>query len=109
VAHLARVTQAVGYVGPSTYQGFDHTAMAADMAAQGPFLRRVFTFEAPGTSSPYGGMTTDPSGCHYFPLGSIDAPPGPALAQRADQVAFLLLSGGTTAAPKLESGSPSRR
>ncbi|MFI6684074.1 (2,3-dihydroxybenzoyl)adenylate synthase [Streptomyces sp. NPDC050485] len=101
VSHLARVTQAVGYVGPSTYQGFDHTAMAADIAAQGPFLRRVFTFEAPGTSSPYGGMTTDPSGCHYFPLGSIDAPPGPALAQSADQVAFLLLSGGTTAAPKL--------
>ncbi|MFJ8311030.1 MULTISPECIES: (2,3-dihydroxybenzoyl)adenylate synthase [unclassified Streptomyces] len=101
VSDLVRVTQAVGYVGPSAYQGFDHMAMAADIAAQGPFLRRVFTHEEPGASSPYGGMTTDPSGCHYFPLGSIDAPPVPALAQSADQVAFLLLSGRTTDAPKL--------
>ena len=101
VSHLVRVTEAVGYVGPSTYQGFDHTAMVADIAARGPFLRRVFTFEAPGTSSPYGGLTTDPSGCHYFPLGSVDAPPGPVLAQSADQVAFFLLSGGTSEAPRL--------
>ncbi|MGP9022747.1 (2,3-dihydroxybenzoyl)adenylate synthase [Streptomyces sp. BR1] len=93
VSHLARVTEAVGYVGPSTYQGFDRMAMAADIAAQGPFLRRVFTYEAPGASSPYGGMSTDPSGCHYFPLGSVDAPPERAVAQSADQVAFLLPSG----------------
>lgn len=101
VSHVARVTEAAGYVGPSTHQGFDHTAMAADIAAQGPFLRRVFTFEAPGASSPYGGLTTDTAGCHYFPLGSVDAPPGPAPAQSADQVAFFLLSGGTSAAPTL--------
>ncbi|MET9437182.1 AMP-binding protein [Streptomyces sp. NPDC006551] len=101
VSHLVRLTQAVGYIGPSTYEGFDHTAMAADIAARWPFLRRVFTLEAPGASSPAGGLTTDPSGCHYSPLGSIDAPPGPALAQRADQVAFFLLSGDTTAAPQL--------
>lgn len=101
VSHLVRVTQAVGYVGPSAYEGFDHTAMAADIAAQGAFLRRVFTLEAPGTSSPYGGLTTDPSGCQYSPLGSIDAPPEPALALSAGQVAFLLLSGEGTGAPKL--------
>lgn len=101
VSHLVHVTQAVGYVGPSTYQGFDHTAMTADIAARGPFLRRVFTLEAPGASSPYGGLTTDPAGCQYSPLGSIDAPPEPALAQSADQVAFFLLSGGTAEALKL--------
>ncbi|MGD3108728.1 (2,3-dihydroxybenzoyl)adenylate synthase [Streptomyces sp. YGL11-2] len=97
VSRLVRITEATGYVGPSTYQGFDHTAMAADIAAQGPFLRRVFTHEAPGTASPYGGLSADRSGCHYFPLGSIDAPPAPARAQSADQVAFFLLSGDTTA------------
>ncbi|MFD7258225.1 (2,3-dihydroxybenzoyl)adenylate synthase [Streptomyces sp. NPDC059874] len=102
VDHMVRVTQAVGYVGPSTYRGFDHTAMVADIAARVPFLRRVFTVEAPGASSPYGGgLTVDPSGCHYSPLDSIDAPPDPVLAQSADQVAFLLPSGGTTAAPRL--------
>ncbi|MFH9728186.1 AMP-binding protein [Streptomyces sp. NPDC017254] len=94
VSHLVQVTRAVGYVGPSTYRGFDHTAMAADIAAREPFLRRVFTVEAPDASSPYGGgYTTDASGCHYFPLSSVDAPPVPALPQSADQVAFLLLSG----------------
>ncbi|MFI5999307.1 (2,3-dihydroxybenzoyl)adenylate synthase [Streptomyces sp. NPDC051366] len=101
VPELVRVTQAVGYVAPSTYQGFDHTAMAADIAARWPFLRRVFTLEAPGESSPYGGLTTDPSGCQYSPLDSIDAAPEPALAQSAAQVAFFLLSGGTAAAPRL--------
>ncbi|MGP3683569.1 AMP-binding protein [Streptomyces sp. IBSNAI002] len=101
VSHLVRLTQAVGYVGPSVHEGFDHTAMAADIAAQGPFLRRVFTFEAPGTSSPYGGLTTDPAGCQYSPLGSIDAAPEPPLAQSAGQVAFFLLSDVTSAAPRL--------
>ncbi|MGW6408664.1 AMP-binding protein [Streptomyces vinaceus] len=101
VSHIVRITESVGYVGPSAYRGFDHTAMAADIAAQGPFLRRVFTFEAPGESSPYGGFSTDPAGCHYFPLGSLDSPPGPTLAQGADQVAFFLLSGAATDAPLL--------
>lgn len=99
VSHVVRVAQATGYVGPATYEGFDHTAMAAAVAAEGPFLRRVFPYEAPGTSSPYGGFTTDTSGCHYFPLGSLDSPPEPALAQSADQVAFFLLSGA--GAPRL--------
>ncbi|MEU6758152.1 AMP-binding protein [Streptomyces sp. NPDC046685] len=97
VPRLVQVTQAVGYVGPSTYQGFDHTAMAADIAARGPFLRRVFTWEAPGEETPYGGLTTDPSGCQYSPLGSIDAPPEPALAQSADGIAFFLRSDATDA------------
>ncbi|MFE0172212.1 (2,3-dihydroxybenzoyl)adenylate synthase [Streptomyces sp. NPDC059002] len=101
VSRLVQVTEAVGYVGPATYQGFDHTAMAADIAAQGPFLRRVFTHEPPGTASPYGGMAADAAGCHYFPLSSIDAAPERALVQGADQVAFLLLSGAATAGPRL--------
>ncbi|MFI7179466.1 AMP-binding protein [Streptomyces spororaveus] len=75
--------------------------MAADIAAQDPFLRRVFTFEAPGRSSPYGGFTVDPAGCQYYPLSSLDSPPGRPLAQSADQVAFFLPSGGTTAEPAL--------
>ncbi|MFD5145146.1 AMP-binding protein [Streptomyces sp. NPDC058401] len=95
VSHVVQVSEATGYIGPPTYRGFDHTAMAADIAARGPFLRRVFTFEAPGASDPYGGFTTDPSGCHYFPLHSLDSPPEAALALSAGQVAFLLSSGGS--------------
>ncbi|GLV97812.1 hypothetical protein Slala05_14440 [Streptomyces lavendulae subsp. lavendulae] len=102
VSHLVRATQAVGYVAPSTYRGFDHTAMAAEIAAREPFLRRVFTLESPDSPPPYGGgFTTDPAGCHYFPLGSVDAPPGPALAPGADRVALLFPSGGGPATPRL--------
>ncbi|MFJ3582067.1 AMP-binding protein [Streptomyces sp. NPDC090127] len=101
VAELVRVTQAVGYVASSAHEAFDHTALAADVAARWPFLRRVFTLEAPGASSPYGGLSTDPSGCQYSPLGSIDAAPEPALAQSADQVAFFLLADGDAAEPRL--------
>lgn len=101
ISHIVHVTQAVGYVGPSKHQGFDHMAMAGEVAAQGPFLRRVFTLEEPGAPSSYGGLTVDASGCHYFPLGSIDAPPERAVARSADQVAFFLLSGAATSAPQL--------
>ncbi|MFB7259537.1 (2,3-dihydroxybenzoyl)adenylate synthase [Streptomyces nojiriensis] len=101
VSHLVRVGQAVGYVGPPAHQGFDLTAMAADIAAQGPFLRRVFTFEAPGESSPYGGFSVDAAGCQYYPLGSLDSPRERPLARSADQVAFFLLSGGAGAEPAL--------
>lgn len=101
VSHLVRLTEAVGYVAPSTYEGFDHTAMAADIAAQGPFLRRVFTYEPPGTASPYGGFSTDVSSCHYFPLASVDSPPGPAPAQSAGEVALFLLRGTTAETLKI--------
>ncbi|MEU1121376.1 MULTISPECIES: AMP-binding protein [unclassified Streptomyces] len=98
VSYVVRITEAAGYVGPSTYQGFDHSAMVADVAAQGVFLRRVFTYEPPGTSSPYGGLTIDPTGCHYFPLASVDAPPERQQVRGADGVAFFLLSGDSTGA-----------
>ncbi|MFF4319477.1 AMP-binding protein [Streptomyces sp. NPDC001568] len=101
VAHLVQVTESVGYVGPATHRGFDHTAMAADIAARGPFLRKVFTYEAPGTASPYGGFTTDPAGCYYFPLDSIDSPPEPTPSRSAGQVAFLLPAGDATGTPHL--------
>lgn len=100
VPELVRTAQAVGYVGPSVYRGFDHTAMAADIAARWPFLRRVFTYEEPGTESPFGGLTTDPSNCQYAPLGSLDAPPEPALPLSAGQVAFLLVADGTVLVPR---------
>ncbi|MFB7588650.1 AMP-binding protein [Streptomyces sp. NPDC056169] len=81
VTHLVRATEAVGYVGPSTYAGFDHTAMAAEIASQGPFLRRVFTYEAPGDYSPYGGLTVDASNCHLVVIGRVEDGPAPGPAR----------------------------
>ncbi|KUN24796.1 2,3-dihydroxybenzoyl adenylate synthase [Streptomyces antibioticus] len=101
VSHAARVTEAAGYVGPSVRDGFDHRGMAADIAARWPFLRRVFTYEPPGAASPYGGMATDSSGCHYFPLDSVDAPPDRPLVRSAGEVAFFLLAADTSDTPRL--------
>ncbi|AZP15357.1 2,3-dihydroxybenzoyl adenylate synthase [Streptomyces aquilus] len=101
VSHAARVTEAAGYVGPSVHDGFDHRGLAADIAARWPFLRRVFSYEPPGTASPYGGLATDASGCHYFPLASVDAPPDRPLVRSADEVAFFLLAADTTDTPRL--------
>ncbi|WP_405435629.1 AMP-binding protein [Streptomyces avidinii] len=101
VSRLVRVSQAVGHVGPAAHRGFDLTAMAADIAARGPFLRRVFTLEGPGEASPHGGFTIDAAGCHYYPLASVDSPPERPPAQSADQVAFFLLASGTGTEPAL--------
>ncbi|MFM9370883.1 AMP-binding protein [Streptomyces sp. Da 82-17] len=96
VSRLVRLTEAVGYVHPAAdtsdeaYDGVGRAAAAEAMAARLPHLRRVFAYEAPGTSSPYGGLRTDAAGCHYAPLASVDAPPEPGLPLSAGDVAFLL-------------------
>ncbi|MFF0553054.1 AMP-binding protein [Streptomyces sp. NPDC004311] len=96
-----RVTQAVGYVGPAAHaDGEDRTAEIADIAARWPFLRRVFTLPAPGGASPYGGLTTDPAGCQYSELSTVDAAPEPALVQGSDQVAFLMAADGAVTGPR---------
>ncbi|MFF2774515.1 AMP-binding protein [Streptomyces sp. NPDC058052] len=93
VERLVRLTEAAGYVGLSSYGGEDRRAAAEGIAARSPFLRRVFTLDEPGGASPYGGLAADSAGCLYFPLGAVDAPPGPALARSSADVALLLLSG----------------
>ncbi|SDK59318.1 AMP-binding protein [Streptomyces indicus] len=98
-ARVVRVAQALCYVGPATYDGFDHRAVAADIA-QGPFLRRVFTWEPPGAASALGGATVDEVGCHYFPLASVDAAPEPMPHVAAGDVALLLVSDGQHLVPR---------
>ncbi|MFF9244046.1 AMP-binding protein [Streptomyces sp. NPDC014776] len=101
VCRVVRIAEAAGYVGPAVHGGVDHIARVAEIAGQGPFLRRAFLYEPAGTSSPYGGLRIDASGCHYFPLGSVDSPPERPLVRGADQVAFFLTAEGTGAEPLL--------
>ncbi|MFI7008583.1 AMP-binding protein [Streptomyces sp. NPDC050145] len=96
LAHVVRVSEAAGHVGTAA-----HRAEVAAIAAEGPFLRRAFTYEPPGEASPYGGMSIDSSGCHFFPLGSVDAAPEPAPVRGAGEVAFLLVSPGPDGTPRL--------
>ncbi|NRQ34235.1 AMP-binding protein [Nonomuraea sp. NN258] len=89
IRHLLELSGAVAYVVPGTYRGFDHVALARDMLAESPALRLIFTLGAAGP---------DPA---VVPLAEVDAEPAPLPPADPSDVAFFLLSGGTTALPKL--------
>ena len=90
VRHLCEVSGAVGYVAPASYGGFDHLALGARLLEEQPDLRWMFVF---------GEIDDDRDG--IVPLSEIDADATPPASEDAADVAFFLLSGGTTAAPKL--------
>lgn len=86
--HLADASGAVGYVGPHTHLGFDHAEAVRGIAAENPALRHLFVLgEADGFTS-----LTD--------VGSTELA-GSLPDLNPSNVAFFLLSGGTTALPKL--------
>lgn len=96
IRHLLALSGAVGYVTPGVHRGFDHTILAQQMLAEVPTLRQVFV------------LGEDPRGEEYrvddarlIPLASVDADPVPLPVSDPSDVAFFLLSGGTTALPKL--------
>lgn len=86
--HLADASEAVGYVGPHTHFGFDHAEVVRGIAAENPALRHLFVLgEADGFTSLADVGSTEPTGS----LPDLNP----------SNVAFFLLSGGTTALPKL--------
>ncbi|MGN9840968.1 (2,3-dihydroxybenzoyl)adenylate synthase [Nonomuraea sp. H19] len=89
IRHLCELSGAAAYVVPGTYRGFDHVALALRMMDEVPALRRVFALDAPG------------DGAAVIPLAEVDAEPAELPPVDASDVAFFLLSGGTTALPKL--------
>ncbi|MDV9169081.1 AMP-binding protein [Streptomyces sp. W16] len=90
IRHLVSMSGAAGYVIPGEHQGFDHVALAEEVIADSATLRRVFVLDGkvPGEE-------------RFVPLDEVDAEPGPLPATDPSDVAFFLLSGGTTALPKL--------
>lgn len=86
--HLGAASGAVGYVGPHAHLGFDHVEVVRGLAAENPALRHLFVLgEADGFTS-------------LADVGSAE-PTGPLPDLNPSNVAFFLLSGGTTALPKL--------
>ncbi|MEU6771349.1 AMP-binding protein [Streptomyces sp. NPDC046759] len=81
------------------HRGFDHTEMAARIAAGSTSLRRIFTLAAPGERT--GGFSLLPGGCLAFPLHTVDEAPVPESRPDACDAAFFLPSGGTAAPPRL--------
>ncbi|GAB1689866.1 (2,3-dihydroxybenzoyl)adenylate synthase [Krasilnikovia sp. M28-CT-15] len=91
IRHLAELSGAVGYVLPREHRGFDHLGLARRMLAEVPGLRRAFVL---------GGGSGDGDD-RFVSLADVDADPKPGYPAVASDVAFFLLSGGTTALPKL--------
>ncbi len=93
VVHLCGHAEAVAYVVADRYHGFDYRPLAGEVKAAVPSLREVFVVGDPGPFTP------------FEALAAVDGEAAPDPAEEdgpgAGDVAFFLLSGGTTALPKL--------
>ncbi|MHA3020800.1 (2,3-dihydroxybenzoyl)adenylate synthase [Mycobacterium sp. BMJ-28] len=87
LSHFATVSGAVALVIADTAGGFDYRAMAEELVAAHPTVRHVVVDGDPGRFLPWSVLTTE-------------ATP-PAVHPATDSPALLLVSGGTTGAPKL--------
>ncbi|WP_199788223.1 MULTISPECIES: AMP-binding protein [unclassified Streptomyces] len=86
IAHLATLSDAVAYVIPDTHLGFDYRPLARSVRERVPGLRHVLVV---GDAQEFTG------------LAGLEGKPGPLPEPDHSAAALLLLSGGTTGAPKL--------
>ncbi|GAA3734367.1 (2,3-dihydroxybenzoyl)adenylate synthase [Salinactinospora qingdaonensis] len=86
ICYLARHCDAVAYIVPDIVDSFDYRELAAEVSAEAPTLRHVLVAGDPGP---------------FKALDAVDDDPGEAATPDPGDVAFFLLSGGTTGAPKL--------
>ncbi|WP_343034593.1 AMP-binding protein [Streptomyces sp. 769] len=98
IRHLCEISGAVGYVVPDLHLGFDHRELAAEIQREAPALKHIFVVGDPGGFTALSEVGAD--------VGSPLVPPAESAAPDEDEadpsdVAFFLLSGGTTALPKL--------
>ncbi|CDO05729.1 2,3-dihydroxybenzoate-AMP ligase [Mycolicibacterium cosmeticum] len=87
LTHFAAVSDAVALVIADSAAGFDYRAMAEELVAARPAVRHVIVDGEPGPFLPWSALESD-------------AEP-PVVAPATDTPALLLVSGGTTGAPKL--------
>jgi len=94
ISHFVAHAEAVGYFVPDFWRGYDFRKLAVDISAGAPSLRRVLVLGEPDTNqisltnllAGHGSGDTS---------GIVDTGPSP------DEVALMLLSGGTTGLPKM--------
>lgn len=92
IIHLARLSEAVAYVIPDRHANFDHQQLAAAAQEASPALKHVIVV---GRPDPAAGFTA------FDDLLAEPADGLPEPATRGEDLALLLLSGGTTGLPKL--------
>ncbi|MFG2603310.1 (2,3-dihydroxybenzoyl)adenylate synthase [Streptomyces sp. NPDC048514] len=86
IVHLCRHADAVAYVVPDRFQGFDYRVLAREVRAEVPGLRHVLVAG---------------EAAEFTPLDEVRAAPLDLPPVDPSEVALLLLSGGTTGLPKL--------
>jgi 2,3-dihydroxybenzoate-AMP ligase len=86
IAYLCEHAEASAYVIADVHAGFDFRTLAAQVRAALPSPPRVLVVGDPGP---------------FLALSDVDGEPAELAPPAADEVAFLLLSGGTTGLPKL--------
>ncbi|MEU3771859.1 AMP-binding protein [Streptomyces sp. NPDC032472] len=89
IRHLLEISGAAAYVLPARYRGFDHLGLGLALREELDALRHLFV------------LGEVPEGCGAVPLDAVDAEPVELPEPDPADVAFFLLSGGTTALPKL--------
>ncbi|RMI28379.1 (2,3-dihydroxybenzoyl)adenylate synthase [Nocardia stercoris] len=87
IIHLARLSDAAGYVIADRAAGFDYRVLADELLAAVPAVRRVLVHGDPG---PHTALAAVPC-----------APDGPLPQPDPGDIALMLVSGGTTGLPKL--------
>lgn len=92
ITHLCSMSRAVAYVAPRALGRFDFAAMAEQVRASVPSLRRALLV---GGTVERGAIIDADSGLR------VDAEPAPSSPVNPEDVALFLLSGGTTGLPKL--------
>ncbi len=86
IRHLCEVSGATGYIARDRFQGFDHRELARELTSSIPDLHHVFIC---GDSE------------EFTALEDVDGDPEQGPGPDPGDVAFFLLSGGTTGPPKL--------
>ncbi|MFI1021468.1 (2,3-dihydroxybenzoyl)adenylate synthase [Streptomyces olivaceus] len=91
VRHLCELSGAVAHVVPGSKRGFDHVEMSLALRKEAPALRHTLVMGEPRPGTPGDVVLLD----------DLDGAPGKTYAPDPTDAAFFLLSGGTTALPKL--------
>jgi 2,3-dihydroxybenzoate-AMP ligase len=95
ISHIFAHTQAAGYFVPDQWRGYDYRPLAAEIACITPSLRDVLVLGTPdpGQISLNNLLAQDGGGANADILATFAPAP--------DEVALMLLSGGTTGLPKV--------
>ncbi|KAB8143116.1 (2,3-dihydroxybenzoyl)adenylate synthase [Chloroflexia bacterium SDU3-3] len=87
IGYFCQLTEAVAYIIPQSFAGFDYRALAAQVQAQAPSLRHVVVAQGDAGA--------------FTPLDALRAAPVALPEPGPGDMAFFQLSGGSTGLPKL--------